>query len=76
MPGLGALAEAVGESLLGGVAAGVGGRGGTAALQVTQLRLQERGGVAQYAFQRDAEGKVNGVEQSGWGEPERGTRTR
>ena len=39
-------------------------------------QFQERGGVAQYAFQRDAEGKVNGVEQSGWGEPERGTRTR
>ena len=37
-------------------------------------QFRERGGVAQYTFQRDAEGKVNAVEQSGWGEPERGTR--
>jgi D-alanyl-D-alanine carboxypeptidase len=37
-------------------------------------QFQERGGVAQFVFRRDGDGRVSGVEQSGWGEPERGTR--
>ena len=30
-------------------------------------QFQERGGVAQFEFRRDGDGRVNGVEQSGWG---------
>jgi len=37
-------------------------------------QFQERGGVAQFAFRRDGDGRVNGVERSGWGEPELGQR--
>jgi D-alanyl-D-alanine carboxypeptidase len=37
-------------------------------------QFQERGGVAQYAFQRDGDGRVNGVERSGWGEAELGNK--
>jgi len=35
-------------------------------------QFQERGGVARFTFQRDGDGRVNGVEQSGWGASEQG----
>lgn len=35
-------------------------------------QFQERGGVSQFVFRRDGDGRVNGVERSGWGEPELG----
>lgn len=37
-------------------------------------QFKERGGVAQFEFRRDGDGQVNGVEQSGWGAPEEGTK--
>jgi CubicO group peptidase (beta-lactamase class C family) len=51
---------------------GPGGEGILYAVRGDQF--QERGGVARFAFQRDGDGRVNGVEQSGWGETERGTK--
>jgi D-alanyl-D-alanine carboxypeptidase len=37
-------------------------------------RFHEHGGVAQFEFRRDGNGRVNGVEQSGWGPAEHGTK--
>jgi D-alanyl-D-alanine carboxypeptidase len=37
-------------------------------------QFRERGGVSQFAFRRDGDGRVNGIERSGWGETELATR--
>jgi CubicO group peptidase (beta-lactamase class C family) len=53
-----------------------GGTGEGVLYSVRGDQFHERGGVAQFTFQRDGDGRVAGVEQSGWGAPERGTRER